>query len=389
MVDTRIPLAPQVPIRTENGVPLYCVDKKMTQAGGFALTYIATSTSSQQKVALKEFYPFGLGIQRDNQDDLVIPSTQKVTFQYLENRFYREALNLQKLTQPIGEERVVSIYDLFRDNNTTYIVMEYIEGESLTQYIARSGHLPWEEAVCLISDAAAALTYIHNATMIHQDVTPNNLMIRQSDKRVLLIDFGGVREFGKEVNLPMTSIITPGFAAPEQWDKTANGEGDPTRRGPWTDIYSLGATLYYTLTNDPDALFRGDVRQHCQQNSGTDPLVSLAQLAPERIPLWLSEAVGAMMAIDPQDRPQSIAACLTLLKQPSVVVTSHSSVQRTMPLQKATSPPAPIAHRPTNTPMPPTPPTASWFPLLIKIVLFVLAGVIIVFLGIAGFIFLG
>ena len=233
----------QLPIGTIlNGQ--YLIGKVLGQ-GGFGITYIGWDLLLEATVAIKEYYP-GRFAARDNNCSLAVScigEKAEESFCYNRDRFIAEAKIQAKLSTVPG---IVQIQRLFEENNTAYIVMEYVEGINLKHYLQMSGrNLTADETFTVIDPVINVLQKVHEAELVHRDISPDNIMI-QRDGTVKLLDFGAAYELGEE-NTPQEAtksaqtILKHGFAPIEQYDK----DGDI---GPWTDVYALCATIYYCLT---------------------------------------------------------------------------------------------------------------------------------------------
>lgn len=221
----------------------YLVGKVLGQ-GGFGITYMGWDLSLETPIAIKEYYPNGI-VNRENTLTVEVndSGTMGELFRQNRDRFLREARILARLSNVPG---IVRVHNLFAENNTAYIVMEFVEGIDLRQYIKRRGTcLRVEEAFRFLMPVMEALQKVHGAGLVHRDISPDNIMI-QSDGTVKLVDFGAARNIGQtDINgMPSQSteaILKHGFAPLEQYRRRGN-------LGPWTDVYALCATLYYCLT---------------------------------------------------------------------------------------------------------------------------------------------
>ena len=216
--------------------------------GGFGITYIGFDLNLELRVAIKEYYPNGLVTRQVSGTMSVIPFTSQGE-QYGKGleRFVLEARSLAKFHDLRG---IVAVKDFFRENSTAYIVMEYIEGETLKQYIARKGgRLPMEEALSLLRPVMESLALVHGAGIIHRDISPDNIMLTKRGAK--LIDFGAARTYVDEENRSRTVTLKSGYAPYEQYQ--TRGE-----QGPYTDVYALCATIYKcaTGTTPPEATDR-------------------------------------------------------------------------------------------------------------------------------------
>ena len=208
--------------------------------GGFGATYKAWDSKLSVIVAIKEFYPAGLVNRIPGEYNVMLFSGDKQnSFTMQLERFLDEARNMAKFT---GDKNIVNVFDFFRENNTAYIVMEYLEGSTLKEFIAsQGGKIDIENAMSIFDDILLAVDHIHSKGIIHRDISPDNIFIL-SDGRVKVLDFGAAR-FSDNENSELTQsvVIKMGYAPPEQYRSNM-------KQGVWTDIYALGATLYKMLT---------------------------------------------------------------------------------------------------------------------------------------------
>ena len=209
--------------------------------GGFGITYLAENTFFEKKVAIKEFFPKDF-CGRDNTSHLTLGTQNNAdTVAKLKYRFLKEAKNIAKLDHP----GIVKIHDIFEENNTAYYVMDYIEGENLNEMVKRNGPLSEEKAVEYLRKVGDALEYIHSRNMTHFDVKPANIMVRRSDDQPILIDFGLSKQYDMHGDATSTLMqgVSHGYSPIELYNP-----GSLSSFSPQTDIYSLGATLYFLLT---------------------------------------------------------------------------------------------------------------------------------------------
>ena len=214
----------------------YTIDKVLGQ-GGFGITYKATDYRTNEKVAIKEFFPDTLAY-RENTAVTSYPGERTENYEYGKETFLQEA---QTLAQFIGCENIVRIHSYFEENGTAYFVMDYIEGKSFDNYIKeKGGKISYEEAKNILVPVMDALNIVHSKGIVHRDVTPDNIYIT-NDGVVKLLDFGAARYSLGDKSRSLDVILKHGFAPKEQY--TSRG-----KQGPFTDIYSLGASFYFALT---------------------------------------------------------------------------------------------------------------------------------------------
>ena len=207
--------------------------------GGFGITYIAWDNKLMQKVAIKEYMPSEYATRVPGNLTVTIYDGERYTeFMTGLQKFLDEAQRLAKFQNVPG---IVRILDCFSENLTAYIVMEYLDGMTLKQYLAEhGGKLPYEEAVEFILPVLAALQAVHKEGIIHRDISPDNIFITE-DGEVKLWDFGAARYASTGYSKSLSVILKPGYAPAEQY--LSHGE-----QGPWSDVYATAATLYRMIT---------------------------------------------------------------------------------------------------------------------------------------------
>ena len=208
--------------------------------GGFGITYLAYDALVGKKIAVKEYFPYGIAQRTTGSTDVSVTSEDNTEpFKLGAEKFYNEA---RLVTRFNGNPNIVSVYDCFYENGTVYIAMEYLRGRTLKEYIRENGVLKAPQALFIAKNICSALVVSHSASVLHRDISPDNIMVCDNGD-IKLIDFGAARQVVAEHSQSFSVIIKPGFAPPEQYKKKGN-------QGPWTDVYSLGTTLYFTLTGD-------------------------------------------------------------------------------------------------------------------------------------------
>jgi serine/threonine-protein kinase len=279
-----------VPLELPRGATLHgerFVVQRTLGRGGFGITYAAHDNRLQIPVALKELFCEG---SVRNGRAITPPPQGAEAFAASKERFLREAAVLARFEHP----GIVRVYEVFEEAGTAYLVMELLEGRTLHEHVlARGGPLPERNALEVAQRCGDALRVVHAAGILHRDLNPANVMLA-GNGRVVLIDFGLAREYAVDETTPMTRMVTPGYAPPEQYALNA-------RCGPPADIYGLAATMYWTLTSRAPA-------PAIDRQTGT-PLV-----APHRVVQTVSKLVsdGVLdgMELNPAHRPQTVEAFL-------------------------------------------------------------------------------
>ncbi|NET90934.1 MAG: serine/threonine protein kinase [Kamptonema sp. SIO1D9] len=255
--------------------------EKILALGGFGITYLAKS----DRVGLVAIKTLNDKVQ------------QRPDFAKFQQDFINEALRLAKCTHP----HIVKIVELFLEDRLPCLVMEYIEGENLATRIEKHGILTEVEALRYIQQIGTALSVVHDRGLLHRDVKPPNIIVRQDKSEAILIDFGIAREFMPNQTQIHTQLLSDGFAPPEQYEKKAT-------RGAYSDVYSLAATLYYLLTAKlptpaPD------------RHDGVT--LEPPQKYNPKISDRVNSAILQAMALKPSQRPATITQWLDLLFPPS------------------------------------------------------------------------
>ena len=215
---------------------------RMLGSGGFGITYVGTQTGLERNIVIKEFFMSGYCLRDEYSNLITVPTVSNVEFvERFKDKFLKEARHIAQLKHP----NIVNIIDVFEENGTAYYVMDFIEGGSLVEKVQREGSLPENVAKRYILQIADALNYIHQRYMNHLDVKPGNIMLSRNDNAIL-IDFGLSKQYDSQTGHQTSTTpvgISHGYAPMEQYK-----EGGVSEFSPETDIYSLGATLYYLLT---------------------------------------------------------------------------------------------------------------------------------------------
>ncbi|MBR5058814.1 MAG: serine/threonine protein kinase [Clostridiales bacterium] len=216
--------------------------------GGFGVTYLAFDMTLEINVAIKEYLPSGIALRDSDRYTMTVSSPEEQTkFNTGATKFLDEARLLAKLRDV---PNIVTVQDYFRENNTAYFVMEYIEGVDLMKYAqSKGGKLPFQEALYLLLPVIDSLAHVHAHNLLHRDISPDNIVVMKNGSTRLL-DFGAAR-LAVDTEKSKSIILKHGFAPEEQYRKHGN-------QGPWSDEYALAATMYLIITGvmPPDAIER-------------------------------------------------------------------------------------------------------------------------------------
>ncbi len=263
--------------------------------GGFGITYLAEEVNSGRRVAIKEFY-FKEFCERVEETGVVsVPSVSKRDFvERFRNKFLKEAMLLMQLRH----ENIVKVLAVFSENETSYYVMDFVDGGTLSDELQREGTLPPERTLKIADDIMDALLYLHKHKINHLDIKPANIMIDRQSGRALLIDFGVSKQYDKLTGEGTTTTplgISEGYSPLEQYN-----QGGIKHFAPTADVYSLGATIYKMLTGEtpPSAI---EVSQ-----KGDTALLPVE-------PASMGAAVKAAMSARASDRPASIGIFADML----------------------------------------------------------------------------
>ena len=306
----------------------YLVGEMLGQ-GGFGITYIGFDLLLEQKVAIKEYYPMSTGmVSRDGHSTVVWSSAMmgKTGTQKGFDSFLKEARKMAKLG---GIPGVVGVKSVFIQNETAYIVMDFIEGETLLKKLQKNGPMDFDSCVKLMTPIMQALAEVHEHGIIHRDISPDNIMVRP-DGKLILLDLGAAKDLdiqGNDGSVQSSQMVAKhGFSPIEQYSKSG-------KVGPWTDIYAMAATIYYCCTGilPPPATDRTiDDTLTCQ------PRLTQAQFG----------ILADCMRMRPQDRPQSMDTLLQMLTHPQGEAKAEPfnvvpEAEAPKPVEPKTAPPKP------------------------------------------------
>lgn len=277
----------------------YIIEKKIGE-GGFGITYKARQSGLNRTVCIKEYFKNEWCSRATHARTIYVQGVNEDRFEKYRQAFVKEAKILATLRHP----NIVEVLDVFDENNTSYMVMAYIEGRSLQSIVESRGRLPYPEVVNYIAQITSAVGYIHERHILHRDIKPDNIMIT-ADYKAILIDFGSAREFEQDKTQVHTSLLTHGYAPTEQY--TAN-----SRKGSYTDIYAIGATMYFVLT--------GHIPVEAAARM-TEPMAAPKDLAPD-LPDEANRTILKAMQLKAENRHQTVQEFMDDLRnvRPSVLV---------------------------------------------------------------------
>lgn len=254
--------------------------------GGFGITYIGYDKALKRKVAVKEFFPNEC-VTRQKGDTMVTPLSGERGERYQSGlkSFQEEA---QRLANLGSIEGVVNVYDVFADNGTAYIVMEYLSGDTVAQMVEKSKVLGFGRTMNIIVPVLRSLIKVHNAGIIHRDISPQNI-IKTKEGKIVLIDFGAARQNTFSMSKSISIILKQGYAPIEQYD-------NKLEQNSWTDVYGVAATMYYMLT--------GVTPQFANSRLLEDTLAPVSELR-EGLPPQLDDILKNALAVRPEERTQT------------------------------------------------------------------------------------
>ena len=305
------------PLPADTVIGGYRVIRKLA-AGGFGVVYLALDPQGQQ-VAVKEYLPASLATRGVGELSPQVQPDKLSLYRLGLKSFFEEGRALAQ----ISHASVVSVLNFFRENDTVYMVMNYLEGASLQDFILTARELKKQKVFrestirSLFDEVLRGLRIVHQHKMLHLDIKPATIFITD-DTTAVLIDFGAAREvLSKEGNF-IRPMYTPGFAAPEMYRRD-------TAMGPWTDIYAIGACIYACMQGYPP----NDAPQRLEKDRLSLALSRLRGVYSDN----LIEVVEWCMALDPLSRPQSVFALQKELSRETERSYTKLSVGERMRLQ--------------------------------------------------------
>lgn len=266
----------------------YLIGRALGQ-GGFGITYLAWDMTLNKKLAIKEYFP--LQISTRAQDHLTVSPISIKNQHDLEYGLAKFAEEGKALTHFKNHLGIVSMLDFLYANGTAYIVMAYVEGRDLKEYLRQhDGKIPFEAALKILLPVMAALEDVHRAGIVHRDISPDNIYV-EDDGGVKILDFGATRYALGEQSRSLSVVLKPGYAPEEQYRSRG-------KQGAWTDIYALGATFYRTIT--------GKVPPESTDRLAEDDLAPPSTLGIV-IPTHSEAALMKALAVKAADRFQTVA----------------------------------------------------------------------------------
>ena len=309
----------------------YLVGEMLGQ-GGFGITYIGFDLLLEQKIAIKEYFPMSTGmVSREGRSTVVWSDAvmQKSGVEKGFDSFLKEARKMAKLR---SIPSVVGVNSVFIQNETAYIVMDFIEGETLLKKLQREGPMDYGTCVSLMTPIMQALSEVHKHGIIHRDISPDNIMV-QNDGRLILLDLGAAKDLdiqGKDGNVQSSQMVAKhGFSPVEQY-------GQAGKIGPWTDVYAMAATIYYCCTG-------------VLPPSATDRMIEDTLTCRPRLTKEQFDVLAFCMSVLPQKRPQNMDALLQIVTHPAGKTPPVRDVPKTEPVRPETrnlQPPKPDPGRP-------------------------------------------
>lgn len=309
-------------------------------AGGFGITYLAYDNNLQCQVAIKEYLPGDLAVRTGGRT--VVPRSDKEHRGYQDGllRFLAETRVLASFRHP----NIVRVSRFFEANNTAYMVMDYEHGRSLRDWLANHG--PADETVLrrMFLPLLDGIAAVHGGGIVHRDIKPGNIYVRDSDASLVLLDFGSARQSTGTATRSLTSIVTPGYAPFEQYHTRG-------AQGPWTDLYALGGVLYWLVTGQKPVEAPARIKEDC--------LIPAVKAAAGRYSADFLRAIDWSLAVEEAYRPQNVAMFRPVFKgdaaAPAVFV--GAPLQPVSPHDELTVPVADaVPPGPTFSPPPPPPP---------------------------------
>ena len=300
----------------------------MLGQGGFGITYIGWDLALDNKIAIKEYFPSGQVGRDPASGTLQWYSTPQANAARNSGKdmFLKEARKMSRVREI---PQVVHIRDLFQQNDTAYIVMDFVDGQTLKDYLAKTGPLNWEQAKAIFFPAIKGMEQVHKAGLIHRDLSPDNIMI-MPDGSIKILDLGAAKDLNVNSGASSMQVAKGGFSPLEQYTQLGGS-------GTWTDVYSMAATMYYSITGvlPPPVM---DRMEEDLIRWDLEPLKALPKSAVE--------AMKKAMAIFPKNRTQTIGEFLEQLDTHSTQDVLNSLFSKKLLRGKAPASGNAVKHQP-------------------------------------------
>ncbi len=280
-------------LQTGTIIDQYVIERELAH-GGFSSVYLARQIADQIQVAIKEYLPRKFAHRTWN--NVVVANSEEAAAFFKRGRvlFFEEAKVLSTLKHP----NIVEVIGFFKANSTVYMVMTYDYGLTLDKLLnTKTLSVSEDFLLTLFSSLLAGLGHIHSQQFIHLDIKPSNILVRPGND-ALLLDFGAIQSFPKSHLGKQSKVLTKGYSPIEQHDLSA-------QLGPWTDIYAVGASMRNCLEHKTPVPALDRLQQ--------DTLVPAVKAFKRKYPEHLLKAIDWAMAVQPENRPQSVAELLKAL----------------------------------------------------------------------------
>ncbi len=273
--------------------------------GGFGITYRAWDAQLELWVAIKEYLPNELAVREGVSTVYAKSSTDEEAFDWGLQRFILEARTLAQFKHP----NIVRVLRFFEAHRTAYMVMEYHDGENLSALLKR-GALEEKRLLDIVQPIMDGLQEVHQTGFLHRDIKPANIIIRK-DGTPILLDFGAARFAIGQRSASLTSIVTPGYAPFEQYDSKSE-------QGPWTDIYALGAVMYYAVSGSAPNEVVGRLKR--------DDMPRAVEVGNGQYRREILRAIDWALALDEEARPQSVQEWREAMLAPPLEILPQTAI---------------------------------------------------------------
>lgn len=291
-IPTDVPLQPEgdpthpIALRAGHSLQEYTIESVLG-TGGFGITYLAHDQHLQRKVAVKEYLPGEWATRSAAWRVVPRSSAHQDDYQQGLARFLSEA----RVLASFRHQHIVRVNRFFEANGTAYMVMDYEQGQSLREWAKTHGAADEMQLQHMFAGLLDGLEKVHAAGMVHRDIKPGNIYVRDSDSSLVLLDFGAARY--ATTAEAVTSMLSPGFAPFEQYHSRG-------QQGPWSDLYGLGAVLYWLVTGHKPLEAPSRIHNDCQP--------AASEVAAGRYSDGFLQTIDWALAVNERDRPQSVAA---------------------------------------------------------------------------------